>query len=175
MWVLDPGALYEKVCGEAWLESAREEEAFQTQLLFARWYEAQINLCAQLAFGDNMRCNNVLGKIMPFELCFSAIWNERLPMCIRTAFVNLTTNLWVAVHPHRVSLAPRVIRLYSDMKRNPVLGNGDALPQASAEQMRRLRLLKFFRNSWNALVMLLFLSSSSAALTANRSIMRLRP
>ena len=82
VWVLDPGALYEKVCGEAWLESAREEEAFQTQLLFARWYEAQINLCAQLAFGDNMRCNNVLGKIMPFELCFSAIWNERLPMCM---------------------------------------------------------------------------------------------
>ena len=151
-WVLDPTRLHAKVFrGKGvpfnGVKSLVGEslERFKRQKLFARWYEAQLKLLAMMSFGENTRCAPVLQQLMPFETCFCGMWNRLLPNEIRTAFTELVTNLYVAATPHRVVRLPQRVRRYVQLREDPDLLNEiqQALPQASPENMRRLRLLKW--------------------------------
>jgi hypothetical protein len=157
LWVLEPNRLHPLVFGngEAWAPASRRmladptlKERFERQVSLARYYEAQVNLMAALCFDGNARCISVIARMFPYELVFVAMSNPRLPSSVRRAFVDVMVNVHVTVHPHAVVQAPRTIRLLSDLKRDYVLGSGGALPQTSPENMRRLRLLKFFTSDF---------------------------
>eukprot|EP00937_MAST-01D_sp_MAST-1D-sp2_P006329 g6329.t1 len=154
-WVLEPETKYKAVFGgRDWDEGdeLRDEDnrkRFENQRHHAMYYNSQIRLLANLAFGQNARCIRALQKLMPFELVYCGMHDENLPMSTRTAFTELMIHLWVAVHPYHELKLPACSRMYNDLARDPLLGGAEgALAQASHRHRYNFQLLMFLTSDF---------------------------
>jgi hypothetical protein len=78
--------------------------------IVADYYQAQLDLFAEMCCGRSHYCSRSIGKQFPYELLMVGVRDKQLPDIFRASFARLMQNLYVDVFPHEVVSLPSLVR-----------------------------------------------------------------
>jgi hypothetical protein len=76
----------------------------------AKYYQAQLDLYAEMCCGSSRYCSRAVSKQFPYELLAVGIRDSKLPDALRASFARLMHNLYVDVFPHEAVTLPSLVR-----------------------------------------------------------------
>eukprot|EP00935_MAST-01C_sp_MAST-1C-sp1_P000740 g740.t1 len=75
-----------------------------------KYYEAQIDLFAEMLLGRSYNCILALEAQFSFSLCIRAIRSTKLPDSLRSSFTKMLTRLYIDRYPHSQIAVPRRVQ-----------------------------------------------------------------
>ena len=91
------------------------------QVELALYYQAQIDLFAEMVLDRSCNTILVLSEMLPYQLLVSCMANENIPAQVRASYTRLLCRLWIDRFPHERIRVPKRLQLLEEVRDRQLL------------------------------------------------------